>query len=51
MARKMIEPPNESRVILPGVQVLCAFLLTVPFTGRFPELNGLGIWVFFVTLL
>ena len=38
-------------MILPGVQFLFAFLLTVPFTQRFPQLNGLETGVFFVTLL
>ena len=31
-ARELIELLNELRVILPGVQVLFAFLLMVPFT-------------------
>lgn len=30
---------QELRVILPGVQVLLGFLLTVPFAQRFPELD------------
>ena len=30
--RQLIELLNELRVALPGVQVLFAFLLTVPFT-------------------
>jgi Family of unknown function (DUF6328) len=34
-ARELIELLSELRVILPGVQVLFAFLLTVPFTQRF----------------
>src|SRR5215207_11043074 len=50
-ARELIELLNELRVILPGVQFLFAFLLTVPFTQRFPQLNGLETGVFFVTLL
>jgi Family of unknown function (DUF6328) len=33
--RELIELLNELRVVLPGVQVLFAFLLTVPFTQRF----------------
>jgi len=33
--RELIELLNELRVILPGVQVLFAFLLTVPFSSRF----------------
>ena len=50
-ARELIELLNELRVILPGVQVLFAFLLTVPFTQRFPQLNGLQTGVFFATLV
>jgi Family of unknown function (DUF6328) len=50
-ARELIELLNELRVILPGVQFLFAFLLTVPFTQRFPQLDGLETGVFFVTLL
>ena len=37
--RELLE---ELRVILPGVQVLFAFLLTAPFSGRFPELDPIG---------
>ena len=40
-ARELIELLNELRVILPGVQVLFAFLLMVPFTQRFPGLDSL----------
>jgi hypothetical protein len=50
-ARELIELLNELRVILPGVQVLFAFLLTVPFAQRFPQLNNLQTGVFFATLL
>ena len=50
-ARELIELLNELRVILPGVQVLFAFLLMVPFTQRFPDLDDLETGVFFVTLL
>jgi hypothetical protein len=46
-ARELIELLNELRVILPGVQVLFAFLLMVPFTQRFPDLET---GVFFMTL-
>jgi Family of unknown function (DUF6328) len=38
-------------VILPGVQVLFAFLLMVSFTQRFPDLDDLETGVFFMTLL
>jgi len=33
---------QELRVVLPGVQVLVGFLLTVPFAQRFPELDDVG---------
>ena len=49
--RQMIELLNELRVALPGVQILFAFLLTVPFTQRFSTLSALQRDVFFVTLL
>ncbi len=50
-ARELIELLNELRVILPGVQVLFAFLLMVPFTQRFPDLDDLETGVLFMTLL
>jgi predicted neutral ceramidase superfamily lipid hydrolase len=37
--RELIELLNELRVALPGVQVMFAFLLTVPFTQRFTTLQ------------
>ena len=37
--RELIEFLNEVRVVLPGVQVLFAFLLTLPFTGKFASLD------------
>jgi Family of unknown function (DUF6328) len=49
--RQMIELLNELRVALPGVQILFAFLLTVPFTQRFPQLTMFQRDVFYVTLL
>ena len=49
--RQMIELLNELRIALPGVQILFAFLLTVPFTQRFPELTSFQRDVFYVTLL
>ena len=49
--RQMIELLNELRVALPGVQILFAFLLTVPFTQRFPELTAFQRDTFYVTLL
>jgi uncharacterized protein DUF6328 len=38
--RELIELLNELRVALPGVQVLFAFLLTIPFTQRFSTLGA-----------
>jgi uncharacterized protein DUF6328 len=50
-ARELIELLQELRIILPGVQVLFAFLLTVPFAARFTELTAVQRYVFFGTLL
>jgi uncharacterized membrane protein len=41
---------EEYRTILPGVQVLLAFLLTVPFSQRFEELDDLGRDLFMVAI-
>jgi Family of unknown function (DUF6328) len=49
--RELIELLNELRVVLPGVQVLFAFLLTVPFSNGFPKMTGLQRDVFFVSFL
>jgi hypothetical protein len=49
--RQMIELLNELRVALPGVQILFAFLLTVPFTQRFPQLTTFQRDVFYITLV
>jgi hypothetical protein len=49
--RQMIELLNELRVALPGVQILFAFLLTVPFSMRFAKLTGFQRADYFVTLL
>ena len=37
---------QELRVVLPGAQVLVAFLFTVPFATRFPELDDIGLGIF-----
>jgi hypothetical protein len=42
---------QELRVVLPGVQVLVAFLLTVPFSSRFDDLDDLGIALYLAALL
>jgi hypothetical protein len=49
--RQLIELLNELRVGLPGVQVLFAFLLTVPFTQRFARLDGIQRDVYFLAVL
>jgi hypothetical protein len=49
--RQMIELLNELRVALPGVQILFAFLLTVPFSQGFQRATSFQRDVFFVTLL
>ena len=38
--RELLELLNELRIVLPGAQVLFAFLLTLPFTVRFEQLTG-----------
>ena len=49
--RNLNEMLAELRVALPGVQVLFAFLLTMPFTQRFSQVNAFQEKVYFVTLL
>jgi predicted membrane channel-forming protein YqfA (hemolysin III family) len=49
--RELIEFLNELRVVLPGVQVLFAFLLTVPFTNQFTRITNTQKQVFFAVFL
>jgi hypothetical protein len=49
--RELIELLNELRVALPGAQVLFAFLLTVPFSGRFRMLTGGQRAIYFATFV
>ena len=49
--RELIELLNELRVALPGVQVLFAFLLAVPFSQRFSQTTDLQRDTFMVALL
>jgi Family of unknown function (DUF6328) len=49
--RNLGELLQELRVALPGVQVLFAFLLTVPFQQRFSQVNDFQQTVYFVTLM
>ena len=50
-ARELAELLQELRVVLPGVQVLFAFLLTVPFAPGFDGVSLLQKDVFFGTLI
>jgi Family of unknown function (DUF6328) len=49
--RELIEFLNEVRVALPGVQVLFAFLLIVPFSNGYANMTELQKDVYFVTFL
>lgn len=49
--RELIELLNELRVALPGVQVLFAFLLAVPFASGFKDTNDFQRDLFFAVLL
>jgi uncharacterized membrane-anchored protein len=49
--RELIELLNGLRVILPGVQVLLAFLMTVPFSSGFDNTTSSEQILYFVTVL
>ena len=49
--RNLGELLQELRVALPGVQVLFAFLLVVPFNQRFADITSFQQTVYFITLL
>jgi Na+/melibiose symporter-like transporter len=49
--RELIELLNEVRVALPGVQVLFAFLLAVPFAQRFEDVSNLQRDTYMVALI
>jgi uncharacterized protein involved in cysteine biosynthesis len=49
--RNLQEMLGELRVALPGVQVLFAFLLVVPFNQRFTQVTDFQKTVYFATLL
>jgi hypothetical protein len=49
--RNLVELLQEVRVAQTGVQILFAFLLSVPFTARFERLNTFQEIVYFATLL
>ena len=48
--RELMELLQELRVVIPGVQVLLAFLLTAPFQQRFGQLAGPMRNVFFASI-
>ena len=49
--RELIELLNELRVVLPGVQVLFAFLLAVPFSNGWKQVTDLQRDVFFLAFI
>ena len=49
--RQMAELLQELRIAFPGVQILFAFLLTVPFASRFDDVTTFQKTTFFVALL
>src|SRR3954449_5614855 len=49
--RNLVELLQEVRVVQTGVQVLFAFLLTVPLAARFPSLSDFQRVDYFITLL
>jgi Family of unknown function (DUF6328) len=49
--RNLSELLQELRVALPGVQVLFAFLLAVPFQQRFTEITQFQKWLYFAVLI
>jgi hypothetical protein len=49
--RELIELLNELRVALPGVQVLFAFLLSVPFSQGFTQVTSVQRSVFFFSFI
>jgi hypothetical protein len=51
VSRELDELLQQLRIALPGVQVLFAFLLTVPFTNRFDAVDGVARDAFFVAFM
>ena len=49
--RELIELLNEIRVVLPGAQVLFAFLLSLPFLARFDEMTRVDRDAYFAAFL
>jgi hypothetical protein len=49
--RELIELLNELRVALPGVQILFAFMLVVPFNTGFANLSTVERWVYYAAFI
>jgi Family of unknown function (DUF6328) len=49
--RELIELLNELRLAMPGVQMLFAFLLIVPFSNGFPKMSNIQRDVYFTAFL
>jgi drug/metabolite transporter (DMT)-like permease len=49
--RELIELLNELRVVLPGIQVLFAFELTMPFSQRFTQITSTQRTAYFITFV
>ena len=49
--RELIELLNELRVALPGVQVLFAFMLVVPFNQGFSSLSSVERWIYYAAFI
>jgi predicted neutral ceramidase superfamily lipid hydrolase len=49
--RELIELLNELRVVLPGIQVLFAFLLTMPFSQRFGQITNTQKTAYFISFM
>ena len=49
--RELVELLQEMRVMLPGIEVVFGFLLTVPFTERFTRLSDLQRFTYFTVFI
>jgi hypothetical protein len=50
LTRNLNELLQELRVMQTGVQILTGFLLTIPFTSRFPDLDSAQQWFYLAVL-
>jgi hypothetical protein len=49
--RELVELLQEMRIMLPGIEVIFGFLLTVPFTERFTRLTALQTSTYFLVFI